>query len=97
MKKNKPETPNSIQKRVAREKFYSKLSNQRKMLGKETKDLRILDALKQGFNEDIDFELSEVDQRALEKHNSFMENEVSSKINSVNSDIRLTAAIARGK
>jgi len=34
---------------------------------------------------------------ALDKHNSYMESESSNKINSIQSDIRLNAAISRGK
>ena len=95
MKKNNEKTPNSTLKRASREQFYKKLSSQRKMLAQDLKDLRVLDTLKSGFADDLDFELSEIDQRALEKHNEFMESESSSKINTVQSDIRLTSAIAR--
>ena len=96
MKNNKQKIPNSIQKRIAREKFYSKLSSQRKLLAKDIKDLRVLDTLKNGFSEELDFELSETDRLALEKHNSYMESESSNKINGIQSDIRLNAAISRG-
>lgn len=97
MKKNKEKTPNSIQKRASREKFYAKLSNQRKQLRTPTKDLRILDQLKKGFNEDLDFDLSETDVKALDKHNAYMEAESSKHINTIQSDIKLNAVIARGK
>ena len=96
MKRNKPKTPSSTAKRASRESFYKKLSSQRNMLTQETKDLRVLDTLKGGFSEDVDFELSEIDQITLDKHNAFMETESSSKINTIQSDIRLTSAIARG-
>lgn len=97
MKNNKPEKTNSIKKRAYREQFYSKLSSQRKMLSKDIKDLRVLNTLKDGFGEQLEFDLSETDQRALEKHNAFMESETSNKINTIQSDIRLASAIARGK
>ena len=97
MKKINEKTPNSTKKRASREQFYSKLSSQRKMLTQEIKDLRVLDTLKSGFTPDEDYELSEIDERALNKHNAFMESESSTKISTIQSDIRLTAAIARGK
>jgi len=97
MKDNNDKKPNSIVKRAAREQFYSKLASQRKMLAQDIKDLRTLDALKGGFTNDLDFELSETDRLALDKHNSYMESESSNKINSIQSDIRLNAAISRGK
>ena len=96
MKKTHQKTPNSIQKRAAREKFYSKLSSQRKMLAQDIKDLRTLDTLKNGFGDELDFELSETDRLALDKHNSYMESESSNKINGIQSEIRLNAAISRG-
>jgi hypothetical protein len=97
MKKINEKTPNSTQKRASREQFYKKLSSQRKMLSQEIKDLRVLNTLKGGFEVDDDFELSEIDTIALNKHNRFMESESSTKINTIQSDIRLTSAIARGK
>ena len=97
MKKNNEKTPNSTAKRASRERFYSKLASQRKMLSQDTKDLRTLDVLKGGFQADLDFELSETDQIALDKHNSYMESESSTKISGIQSEIRLNAAISRGK
>lgn len=96
--KNKTEkTPSSIQKRASRERFYTKLSQQRKILSKDTSDLRVLNTLKLGFSDEVEFELSETDRIALEKHNDFMLRESESKIKTVESDIRLSSAIARGK
>lgn len=97
MKKIKEKKENSIQKRASREQFYKKLSHQRKLLKDSPKDLRILEALKGGFNSEFDFELSETDLKALEKHNSYMEENSTQQINTIQSDIRLNAAIARGK
>ena len=45
MKENNDKKPNSATKRASRERFYSKLASQRKMLSDDTKDLRTLDAL----------------------------------------------------
>ena len=97
MKNKKQETPISLHKRASREQFYSKLSKQRKLLSQDIKDLRVLNTLKSGFTPDEDFEMSETDKVALQKHNAYMENESNSKINTVESDIRLASAIARGK
>ena len=97
MKENNDKKPNSATKRASRERFYSKLASQRKMLSDDTKDLRTLDALKGGFQSELDFDLSETDKIALDKHNSFMESESSNKISGIQSDIRLNAAISRGK
>ncbi len=97
MNNNKQEKPNSIAKRVQREQFYKKLSSQRKMLSQDIKDLRVLNTLKGGFGEQLEFDLSETDQLALDKHNKFMEAESLTKINTIQSDIRLSSAIARGK
>jgi len=97
MKENNEKKPNSATKRASRERFYSKLASQRKMLSQDTKDLRVLDALKGGFNDNLDFELSETDQIALDKHNTYMETESSNKISGIQSDIRLNSAISRGK
>ena len=97
MKNNNDKKPNSAKTRVARELFYSKLSSQRKMLSKDNKDLRVLNALKDGFTTELDFELSETDRIALDKHNSHMVSESSNQISGIQSDIRLNAAISRGK
>lgn len=97
MKNKIEEKPNSVKKRASRELFYKKLTSQRKLLLEESKDLRKLSALKGGFTSEIDFELSDIDRIALDKHNSYMESESSKRIESVQGDIRLTAAIARGK
>lgn len=97
MKNKKEEKPNSVKKRVAREQFYKKLSSQRKILSQDIKDLRVLNTLKDGFGDNVEFELSPTDQRALEKHNQYMEQQSSTKIQTIQSDIRLASAIARGK
>lgn len=97
MNNNKEERPNSIKKRASREQFYGKLSSQRKLLSKDIKDLRVLNTLKGGFADEVDFELSNTDQRALDKHNAYMEEQTSTKISTIESDIRLSSAIARGK
>ena len=95
MKNLKEKPTNSIKTRQLREKFYKSLSKQRKMIANPTKDLKILDTLKLGFQNDLEFELSETDRIALDKHNSFMYDESSKHINTVQSDIRLQSAIAR--
>lgn len=97
MKEINEKKPNSATKRASRERFYTKLSSQRKMLSQDTKDLRVLNALKSGFTPEEDFELSETDQLALERHNTYMESESTNKISGIQSDIRLNAAISRGK
>lgn len=98
MQNNTKKPTISHPKRMAREQFYKKLSSQRKLVSQDIKDLRVLNTLKNGFSgEQLEFDLSETDRRALEKHNEYMETTTTEKINTIQGDIRLASAIARGK